>query len=45
MKNLNTKNYDLALINNKKIYETGTCNLLFIKNDKIYSPNKDFIGG
>ena len=45
MKNLNTKNYDLALINNKKIYETGTCNLLFIKNDKIYSPNKDFYRG
>ena len=36
---------DIALIYNKKILETGTSNLLFIKNKKIYSPKKDYYEG
>ena len=36
---------DIALIYNKKILETGTSNLLFIKNKKIYSPQKDYYVG
>ena len=36
---------DIALIYNKKILETGTSNLLFIKNKKIYSPKKDYYVG
>ena len=36
---------DIALICNKKILETGTSNLLFIKNKKIYSPKKDYYVG
>ena len=36
---------DIALINNKKILETGTSNLLFIKNKKIFTPKKDYYEG
>tara|TARA_Y100000389_G_C17289642_1_gene427353 strand:- start:48 stop:821 length:774 start_codon:yes stop_codon:yes gene_type:complete len=36
---------DIGLINNKKILETGTSNLLFIKNKKIYSPQNNFYEG
>ena len=36
---------DIALILNKKILETGTSNLLFIKNKKVYSPKKDYYEG
>jgi branched-subunit amino acid aminotransferase/4-amino-4-deoxychorismate lyase len=31
---------DIGLVYNKKILETGTSNLLFIKNNKIYTPKK-----
>ena len=36
---------DIGLINNKKILETGTSNLLFIKHNKIYTPLKDYYEG
>ena len=36
---------DIGLISNKKILETGTSNLLFIKNNKIYTPIKDYYEG
>jgi branched-subunit amino acid aminotransferase/4-amino-4-deoxychorismate lyase len=36
---------DIALINNKKILETGTSNLLFINNKKIFTPKKDYYEG
>ena len=36
---------DIALINKKKILETGTSNLLFIKNKKVYSPKINFYEG
>ena len=36
---------DVALINNKKILETGTSNLLFIKNEKIFTPKTDYYEG
>tara|TARA_A100001015_G_scaffold311414_1_gene414638 strand:+ start:1764 stop:2546 length:783 start_codon:yes stop_codon:yes gene_type:complete len=36
---------DIALIKNKKILETGTSNLLFIKNKKIFIPKKDYYEG
>jgi len=36
---------DIGLCNNRKIYESGTSNILFIKNDKIFSPiNKIYKG-
>ena len=36
---------DIALINNNKILETGTSNLLFIKNDNIFTPKKNYYEG
>ena len=36
---------DIGLVSNKKILETGTSNLLFIKENKIYSPVKNFYEG
>tara|TARA_Y100000591_G_scaffold37641_1_gene27752 strand:- start:1324 stop:2070 length:747 start_codon:yes stop_codon:yes gene_type:complete len=33
--------FDIALVSNKKILETGTSNLIFVKNNKIYSPKKN----
>ena len=36
---------DIGLINNKKILETGTSNLLFIKDNKIFTPMKDYYEG
>ena len=45
LKNMDPTKFDIALYKKKKILETGTSNLLFIKNNKIYSPNKDFYEG
>ena len=36
---------DIALANKKKILETGTSNLLFIKDNKVYSPPKNYYEG
>ena len=36
---------DIGLICNKKILETGTSNLLFIKNKKVFAPTKDHYEG
>ena len=36
---------DIALVSNKKMLETGTSNLLFIKNKKFYTPKKDYYEG
>jgi len=33
--------YDIALVSNRKILETGTSNLVFIKKGKIFSPKKN----
>ena len=42
---LDTTKFDIALYKNKKLLETGTSNLLFVKNNKIFSPEKDcYIG-
>ena len=38
---VDSSKYDIALVSNKKILETGTSNLVFIKNDKIYSPKNN----
>ena len=40
----NTKS-DIGLVFNKKLFETGTSNLLFVKNDKIFTPKKDYYEG
>ena len=36
---------DIGLVNKKMILETGTSNLLFIKNNKIYTPTKGYYEG
>ena len=40
----NTKS-DIGLVFNKKLFETGTSNLLFVKNDKSFTPKKDYYEG
>ena len=42
---LDVSKFDIALYKGAKILETGTSNLLFVKSNKIFSPNKDcYIG-
>ena len=36
---------DIALITNKKLLETGTSNLLFVKDQKFFTPKKDYYVG
>ena len=36
---------DIGLVSNKKIFETGTSNLLFIKNQKVFTPKNDYYEG
>ena len=36
---------DIALVSNKKLLETGTSNLLFIKDKKFFTPKKDYYEG
>ncbi len=45
LKKMDNSKSDIALISKKKILESGTSNLLFIKNNKIYSPKKDYYEG
>ena len=42
---LDVTKFDIALYKKNKILETGTSNLLFVKNNKIFSPNKDCYKG
>ena len=42
---VDTSKNDICLYKNKKILESGTSNLLFIKENKIYSPINDFYKG
>ena len=36
---------DIALVSNKRLLETGTSNLLFVKNQKFFTPKKDYYEG
>ena len=36
---------DIGLCSNKKIFETGTSNIFFVRNDKLYSPAKNCYKG
>ena len=42
---IDNSNSDIALVSNKKILETGTSNLLFIKNQIIFIPKKNYYEG
>ena len=45
LKKLDNSKSDIGLISNKKILETGTSNLLFVKQNKIYAPTKGYYEG
>jgi len=42
---LDTTKFDIALYKNKKMLESGTSNILFVKNKKIYTPKRDIYKG
>tara|TARA_B110000196_G_C21118508_1_gene651839 strand:- start:1100 stop:1870 length:771 start_codon:yes stop_codon:yes gene_type:complete len=42
---INVSNSDIGLCNKKKILESATSNILFVNNDKIYSPVNKFYKG
>ena len=42
---LDTSKFDIGLISDKKLLETGTSNILLAKNKKIYSPIKGYYKG
>ena len=45
LKKMDTTKSDIAIYKNKKILESGTSNLLFVKKTKIYSPINNFYKG
>ncbi len=45
LKKLDNSKSDIGIINNKKILETGTCNILFIRHNKVYTPIKGYYEG
>ena len=45
LKKLDKSKFDIALYKDKKILETGTSNLLFVKGNNVYSPIKNFYEG
>ncbi len=42
---MNNSRSDIGLVSKNKILETGTSNLLFIKNKKFFTPKKDYYEG
>ena len=36
---------DIALVSNKRVLETGTSNLLFVKDQKFFTPKKGYYEG
>ena len=42
---MNNSKSDIGLVNKKKIFETGTSNLLFVSKNNIFSPSKNFYEG
>ena len=45
LKKVDNREYDIALYKNNKFLETGTSNLIFIENNKLYSPKNNFYKG
>ena len=42
---MNNSKSDIALVSNNKILETGTANILFVKDEKIFTPKKGYYEG
>jgi len=45
LKKMDNSKEDIGLCFNKKIFESGTSNILFIKNNKVFSPKNKFYKG
>ena len=45
LKKIDNSSSDIGIMNKGKVLETGTSNLLFIKNKKIFSPKKNYYQG
>ena len=45
LSNMDNSKSDIALIYNEKILETGTSNLLFVKDQKFFTPKKNYYEG
>ena len=45
LSNIDNSKSDIGLVFKKKLFETGTSNLLFVKNEKIYTPKKNYYKG
>ena len=45
LKKIDNSKSDIGIVNKKRILETGTSNLVFIKNDKAFTPIKDYYVG
>jgi len=45
LKKIDNTKADIGLCSNKKIFESGTSNMLFIKNNKVFSPINKFYKG
>ena len=42
---MNNSKSDIVLVSNNKMLETGTSNLLFVKDKKFFTPRKDYYEG
>ncbi len=45
LKKIDNSKVDIGIVNRNKLLETGTSNLLFIKNKKIFTPKKNYYQG
>ena len=45
LKKMNNSKSDIGLVYKNKILETGTSNLLFVKDNKVFTPKKDYYKG
>ena len=45
LKKIDNSRVDIGIVNRSKILETGTSNLLFIKNQKVFTPKKNYYQG
>ena len=45
LKKIDNSRVDIGIVNRNKLLETGTSNLLFIKNKKIFTPKKNYYQG
>ena len=45
LSNMDNSQSDIALVSNQKLLETGTSNLLFVKDQKFFTPKKDYYEG